>query len=86
MSAILAWLDFAKCIFQTTMQENNISDEFQWPLVESNASAVASTFRLMISIIALSRELTSTLLDIPQIVCLPYLHSLTLLNAYSKPL
>ena len=30
------------------MQENNTSDACQWPLVELNASAVASTFRLMI--------------------------------------
>ena len=65
MSAIPAQLDFAKCTFQTTMQENNTSDTGQWPLVVLNAFAVASTFRLMISIITLSRELTSTPLDIP---------------------
>ena len=67
------------------MQENT-SDACQWPLVELNASAVASIFGLMISIVALSRELTSNLLDILKIVCLPYLHSLTVLNAYFKSL
>ena len=86
MSAIPAQLDFAKCTFQTTMQENNTSDVCQWPLVELNASVVANTLSLMISIVALSRELTSTLLDIPKIVCLPYLHSLAVLNAYFKSL
>ena len=51
------------------MQVNNTSDA--WPLVGLNVSAVASS--TMISIIAFARELTSTLLEILQRVCLPHI-------------
>ena len=53
------------------MQAYNTSDA--WSLVGLNASAVASTFSPMMFIVAFSRELTSTLLDIPDRVCLPYI-------------
>ena len=45
------------------MQANNTSDA--WLLVGLNDSAAASAFNLMISTIALSRELILALLNIP---------------------
>ena len=63
------------------MQAYNTSDA--WSIVGLNASAVASTFSPMIFIVAFGRELTSTVLDIPERVCLPYYD---FENANLKPL
>ena len=53
------------------MQAYNTSDA--WSLVGLNASAVASISIPMMFIISFGQELTSTLLDIPERVCLPYI-------------